>query len=294
MPHLVHSRVPVGASRSPSPSPLSTPTIPRPITQSSQSPKHAINRKAWPQFPPPQSLSDDTSQLHLTLRSLPSHSPSPSPSPLLSRQSSSGAATPDDDNSVPISATSSSFDLRTASLTPSPSELLFTDKSRFKKKNRVSAASLTSLLSSGHEDKRGRKERKLTEKFLKHEQALQELRTADRRRAYFREASHRQELTFRPEVRAHPFFFHFLQISVPSNLSAVDIDDPFRTFSRPIFVMALFNSRQHCRYNYLAASRLTLCTIGMASQSASCAVSENERERAMQTRTHPGAVFCGA
>ncbi len=35
---------------------------------------------------------------------------------------------------------------------------------------------------------------------MRHDQALQELRTADRRRAYFRDASHRRELIFGPEV----------------------------------------------------------------------------------------------
>jgi len=75
---------------------------------------------------------------------------------------------------------------------------------RSKKNNRVSAASLASLLSASHEDKRDHKDRKRKEKFAKHEQALQELRTADRRRAYFRDASHRQELIFGPEVRTYP------------------------------------------------------------------------------------------
>jgi hypothetical protein len=47
-----------------------------------------------------------------------------------------------------------------------------------KKNNRVSAASLALLLSVSHEDKKGRKDRKRTEKLAKHEQVLQELRTA--------------------------------------------------------------------------------------------------------------------
>jgi tellurite resistance protein len=77
-----------------------------------------------------------------------------------------------------------------------------TTKSRSKKNNRVSASSLTSLLSANPEDRRERKERKRTEKLMRHEQALQELHTAERRRAYFRDVSHRQELVFGPEVRA--------------------------------------------------------------------------------------------
>jgi hypothetical protein len=81
-----------------------------------------------------------------------------------------------------------------------------------KKKNRLSPAALASLLSASHEDKRERKERKRAEKLSKHEQTLQELRTSDRRRAYFRDASHRRELTFGPEVRPFlPFFFGFLE-----------------------------------------------------------------------------------
>ena len=87
------------------------------------------------------------------------------------------------------------------SLAPAP-ESCVTDKTRFKKNNRISASSLASLLSANHEDKKERKGRKHTEKFTKHQQALQELRTAERRRAYFRDASHRQNLVFGPEVRA--------------------------------------------------------------------------------------------
>jgi tellurite resistance protein len=86
-----------------------------------------------------------------------------------------------------------------------------TDKTRFKN-NRLSASSLASLLSANHEDKKERKERKRTEKLSKHQQALQELRTAERRRAYFRDTSHRQELVFGPEVRA---FFFFLSHAPP-------------------------------------------------------------------------------
>jgi hypothetical protein len=217
MPHLAHKRVPVSsssslASRSPSPSPSSA--IPQPGPHEQQSSKGAISRKAWPPFPPPQSLSDDTVQLHLMLRSpLSSHSPSPSPSPSprLSRQpSSSGRATPDSfDSSVPPPTwvATEPFGPGNGGLVPpsSTSSPSSTDKYRSKKNSRVSAASLSSLLSANHEDKRERKERKSSKKVAKHEQALQELRTADRRRAYFRDASHRRELTFGPEVRTTPF-----------------------------------------------------------------------------------------
>jgi len=197
MPHLAHSRVPV-ASRSPSPSPVT----PRPDPQQRRSSERAISRKAWPPFPPAQSLSDDTAQLHLTLRSPPpSHSPSPAPSPHLSRRpSSSGSATPESDNPVLVTV-AESLDPGNGSLA-SPFGAHLTDKHRFKKNNRLSASSLASRLSANHEEKRERKERKRTEKVLRHEQALQELRTAERRRAYFRDASHRQELVFGPEVRA--------------------------------------------------------------------------------------------
>jgi hypothetical protein len=211
MPHLAHKRVPLAvsspfASRSPSPSPSHA--IPQPGPHDLQSSKRAIirNPKTWPPFPPPQSLSDDTAQLHLTLRSpLSSHSHSPSSSPHLSRQPS-GRVTPaasdsSDSSALPI-LTIESFDRGNPSLLPpsptvSPSS---TEKTRSKKNNRVSAASLSSLLSA-NQDKRERRDRKRTEKLAKHEQALLELRTADRRRAYFRDASHRQELTFGPEVR---------------------------------------------------------------------------------------------
>jgi hypothetical protein len=217
MPHLAHRRVPPAvssplASRSPSPS-LPSHAIPQPGIHDLQSPKRAIirNPKTWPPFPPPQSLTDDTAQLHLTLRSpLSSHShslsPSPTPSRHLSRHpsSSSGRATPDssDSSALPILAIES-FDSGNPTLVPqssaeSPSP---TEKTRSKKNNRVSAASLSSLLSANYEDKRERRDRKRTEKLAKHEQTLLELRTADRRRAYFRDASHRQELTFGPEVR---------------------------------------------------------------------------------------------
>jgi len=197
MPHLAHKRVPV-ASRPPSP--LPSPITPRPDSHQQQPSEHPIDRKAWPPFPTVQSLSDDTAQLHLTLRS-PSPSPSPTSSSLLSRRpsSSSGQATPDSDN--PVSTTvMESFDPGNGSLALAP-ESHVTDKTRFKN-NRVSASTLASLLSANHEDKKERKGRKRTEKFTKHQQALQELRTAERRRAYFRDASHRQELVFGPEVRA--------------------------------------------------------------------------------------------
>ena len=193
MPHLAHKRVPL-ASRPPSP--LPSPVTPRPGSHQQQPSGHPIDRKTWPPFPSVQSLSDDTAQLHLTLSPPPSCSPSPTPSSLLSRHhsSSSGRATPDSDNPV----SSELLDPGNGNLAPPP-ESYATDKNR--KNNRISASSLASLLSANHEDKKERKGRKRTEKFVKHQQALQELRTAERRRAYFRDASHRQELVFGPEVR---------------------------------------------------------------------------------------------
>ena len=205
MPHLAHSRVPVASrSPSPSPSPLPSPVTPRPGLHREQPSGHTINRKAWPTFPTGQSLSDDTAQLHLTLRSLPpSHSSSSASTPLLSRQpSSSGSATgtPDSDNPA-SAAVIQSLDPGNECLTQPP-EAHLTTKNRSKKNNRVSTSSLASLLSANPEDRKERKERKRTEKLMRHEQALQELRTAERRRAYFRDVSHRQELVFGPEVRA--------------------------------------------------------------------------------------------
>jgi hypothetical protein len=255
MPHIGHRRVPL-ASRSPSPSPA-TPQLGQYTPQSQSSKRGAINRSAWPAFPPPQSLSDDTAQLHLTLRSpSSSHSPSPSPlqTPLLSRRPSfSGrAATPDSDGSaVPTWATTESFDPGNGG-TESPST---TDKYRSKKNsnNRISAASLGSLLSAGHDERRERKERKRTEKFAKHEQAIQELRTADRRRAYFRDASHRQELIFGPDVRTTNIYSSSKNPPVslrpphPTQISIIDCSFPFRTYLRPTSATAFFSSPQHCR-----------------------------------------------
>lgn len=210
MPHLAHKRVPLTVSPSPlpsrSPSPSPSLAISQPGPHDLQSSKRAFIRSSpktsWPPFPPPQSLSDDTAQLHLTLRSPPS-SHSHSPSPHLSRQpSSSGRGTPDsfDSSSILPTLTIESIDSGKppSSFTESPSP---TEKTRSKKNNRISAASLSSLLLANHEDKRERRDRKRTEKLAKHEQAVQELRTADRRRAYFRDAPHRQELTFGAEVR---------------------------------------------------------------------------------------------
>lgn len=219
MPHLAHKRVSV-ASRPPSP--LPSPVTPRPGSHQQQPSEHPIDRRAWPPFPPVQSLSDDTTQLHLALRSpSPSYSPSPTPS-LLSRHpsSSSGQATPDSDN--PVSTTvMESFDPGNGSLAPPPESYL-TDKTRIKNK-RISASSLASLLSANHDDKKERKERKRTEKFTKHQQAMQELRTAERRRAYFRDASHRQELVFGPEVRA--FFPRTITLPPPqSNQTFSSVD----------------------------------------------------------------------
>jgi hypothetical protein len=198
MPHLAHRRMPC-----PSRPPSSTRTIPQPVPNEPQSSNPAINSKAWPPFPPPQSLSEDTAQLHLTLSPPPSHSPSPSPSPspLVSRHPSSGTDTPESEGSVPTSVAESSEPDDACIATPPESPI--GEGSRSKKNNRMSAALLASLLSASPEVRRERKERKRTEKFTRHEQAVQELRSADRRRAYFRDASHRQELTFGPKVCAH-------------------------------------------------------------------------------------------
>ena len=207
MPHLAHTRLPA-ASRTPSSETRQPAALAHAHEQQQSSSKHAIDREGRPLFPSPQSLSDDTTQLHLTLNSpshshSPSPSPTPTPSPRLSRQSSSGAATPDSDSCV----TEPSCNAGTAGAFLEPP---LPDKySKNLKKNRLSPATLASLLSASHDDKRERKERKRVEKLSKHEQTLQELRTADRRRAYFRDASHRRELTFGPEVRhtaAIPFF----------------------------------------------------------------------------------------
>lgn len=204
MPYLAHTRLPA-VSRTPSSETRQPATLSHDQQQSSS--KHTIDREGWPLFPSPQSLSDDTTQIHQTLNSpshshshSPSPSPSPTPSPLLSREPSSGAATPDSDSLVtePCHAgTTGAF------LEPPLSDRQYKNS----KKNRLSSATLASLLSASHEDKRERKERKRAEKLSKHEQTLQELRTSDRRRAYFRDASHRRELTFGPEVRPlFPFF----------------------------------------------------------------------------------------
>ena len=98
------------------------------------------------------------------------------------------------------------FDPGNGSLAPPP-ESYVTDNTRFKN-SRLSASSLASLLSANHEYKKERKGRKRTEKFSKNRQALQELRTAERRRAYFRDTHHRQEIVFGPEVRVF-FLTHF-------------------------------------------------------------------------------------
>ena len=187
MPHLTHKRVP-GVFHQPS-------SIACHLTSPHEPPssEQNINYDGWPDFPPPQSLSDDTAQLHLTLQSpSPSHSASVSPSPsrspgsspLLSRQSSSGGVTPESGGSA------------------SP-DLSVVEKQNAKKKNRLSAAALASLLPVHHDGdkRRARRERKRTDKLVRHEQTLQELRTADRRRGYFRDALHRRELIFGPEVR---------------------------------------------------------------------------------------------
>ncbi|KAH9073013.1 hypothetical protein EDB83DRAFT_2360377 [Lactarius deliciosus] len=216
MPHLAHKRVP-GVSRQASPVAAHLTSSHKP-----QSPEQQNNHDGWPHFPPPQSLSDDTTQLHLTLKSSPLHSASPSPgsSPLLSHRSSSGTATPDSVSSVSSSVTTSPCPRNDA--LPEPSSL---EKQSIKKKNRLSAGTLASLLPD-EDRRRARKERKRTEKLARHEQALQELPTADRRRAYFRDASHRRELTFGPEdVFTTDFcygFIHFaptLSLNLPGGIS---------------------------------------------------------------------------
>jgi hypothetical protein len=57
---------------------------------------------------------------------------------------------------------------------------------------------------------------------LKRQQALQELRTTERRRAYFRDAFHRQELVFGPEVRA--FFTRTTTPPPQSNQTCSSVD----------------------------------------------------------------------
>jgi hypothetical protein len=192
MPYLKYTRLPGGVS--PVPSSTSEPAT----SEQLQSSKHVtIDREGWPPFPPPQSLSDDTSQLHLTLRRSHSPSPSPTPSPLHSRQLSSGEATPESDSCGALAVTGTTNGL----LEPPSSDRQQYNKQS--KKNRLSAAALASLLSASHgnEDRSARKERKRVEKHAKREQTLQELRGAERRRSYFRDASHRREHTFGPEVR---------------------------------------------------------------------------------------------
>jgi hypothetical protein len=195
MPHLTHKRVP-GIPHHPSSVACNLTSPHNELPSSVQE----INYDGWPDFPPPQSLSDDTAQLHLTFRSpTPSPSPSPTPSPgSLSRQPSSGGVTPESGGSATTSVTASP-DL---SLAPQEQSSLAERQNR-KKKNRLSAGMLASLLpvNQDGERRRARRERKRTEKLAHHEQTLQELRTADRRRAYFRDASHRRELVFGPEVR---------------------------------------------------------------------------------------------
>ncbi|KAI9465756.1 DUF1769-domain-containing protein [Lactarius psammicola] len=217
MPHLTHKRVP-GISHQPS-SPVACH-----LTSSCgpQSSEQEINYNEWPHFPPPHSLSDDTTQLHLTLKNLSlSHSASPSPSPSHSsassphpsrRPSSGGDVTPDSGGSVPSSVTASP-DPNDAPLEPSSLEKQQHIK---KKKNRLSAGTLASLLPVTHDEDRrkARQERKRTEKLARHEQTLQELRTSDRRRAYFRDAPHRRELIFGPEdVFTTDFCYGFIQFS---------------------------------------------------------------------------------
>jgi hypothetical protein len=220
MPHFAHKRV-SAPSRSPSPA------IFQPEAQSS---KRAVSsRKAWPPFPPPQSLSDDMAQLHFTLSPPSSHSPSPVTTPHLSRQpSSSGRGTPDLDSPVLELLHPGNAVLGPSTSESSPS---MADKLRSKKNNRLSTASIGSLLSASHDDRKDRKERKRTEKLAKHEQALQELRTADRRRAYFRDASHRQEVIFGPEVRTHVPF-------TPCNKPSLPPPIPKRVHKRGLLTFA--------------------------------------------------------
>lgn len=204
MPHLVHTRLSGLSRTSLSLSGENGHLQDQPATatdgvQSSSPKQHVIDREGWPPFPPPQSLSDDTKQLHQTLRSSPphSHSHSHSPSP-----SHTPSASLDPDSLVPPPTPLASGIAVGGSAEPEQG-----NNKNSKKNTHLSAGTLASLLSTNHnnnpEDKRERKERKLAEKLAKHEQALQDLRTADRRRAYFRDASHRRELIFGPEVRTH-------------------------------------------------------------------------------------------
>ncbi|KAI9509058.1 DUF1769-domain-containing protein [Russula earlei] len=155
------------------------------------------HRRAWPSFPPPQSLSDDTAQLHLTLRT-PEPSHSPSPSPLSSRH-----ASPESwfEPQAPGNASS----------TLQPPKSHVGDKHLSKKHKRLSAASLASRLSAHHEGRLARSERKRTETFAKQEQELQELRNAARRRA---------KLTFGPEdILTTDFCYGFIQFTPTVSLN---------------------------------------------------------------------------
>ena len=216
MPYLAHRRVhavPRSSSPSPSPSPSLTTPLPAVHEPASQK-KHVINREAWPPFPPPQSLSDDSTQLYLALKSQ-NPTPSPSLSPLSSRQpSTSGRATPPDpDSSVPTSVTEGSSSSSSSSSSsidpgddnmPAPPESLASDKdwSKVEDDGPLSAASVASNQSANHEDGQERTE---AEEFSRRarERELRGLSTAAQRRAYFRDATRRRELIFGPEVRVH-------------------------------------------------------------------------------------------
>ncbi|KAI0261607.1 hypothetical protein BC834DRAFT_972556 [Gloeopeniophorella convolvens] len=192
MPHLAHTRLP-DASREPSPVRCRRP--PHELRAD------AVDRKGWPAFPPPQSLTDDTAQLHLALQrpASSSSSPSPSPSPLLSRATSSAESSPDPGSS--------------ASASPNPNTLVLEEKEREKekekerkKKNRLSASSLASRLSVGGLSRE--------DKLVRHANALQELRGASARRTYFRDAGHRRELVFGPEdVFTTDFCYGFIDFA---------------------------------------------------------------------------------
>jgi len=206
MPHLAHKRL-HAVPRPPSPAPL--PTTPLPAFHEPP-PSHTINREGWPPFPTPKSLSDDSTELYLTLKSQ-RPTPSPSPSRLSSRQSSrSGRATPlERDSPVPASVTESSSSSPFDPDNTLPESLVsHTDRSKIDSDGLLSAPSQF----ANHEDGRGRTEEVFANRARARE--LRGLNTAAQRRAYFRDATRRRDLIFGPEdLFTIDFCYGFIQFA---------------------------------------------------------------------------------
>ncbi|TFY68722.1 hypothetical protein EVG20_g3449 [Dentipellis fragilis] len=214
MPHFSYthlaasqSAIESGPDGNPQSGTLGDPThraAPAPAAQPASRPEP---HSSWPPFPPrnARSIADDTSELHLAMHA---GVGIPSPPRLATSDSGSSTSSGSSSNSRSSSNASSSQSLPLEVVrrdigprSHSSTHLCVDSDAVHKKKNRVSASSISSISSRLSET--GKKERKKLEKAIKkaekHDRSLQHLDTPAKRQAYFRDTEKRREIVFGPE-----------------------------------------------------------------------------------------------